>query len=195
MSVLHLSSGPWLTNDWDGSRVGIFFEHPDNNAERLADRPCFLSSFVPPPQTFLGHDGDDGAVHDAADDSPIPNTAGRSASDKLLAPNVTVFSLGILLVELCVGTCYADARDDSQQQQPLETPLSIINSRYEFAMRNLDKVYELAGVSYGDAAKKCIRFSFAGPDSHNIFEMETFRGIFYGQVVAPIQAVYNRLLI
>ncbi|ERS95331.1 hypothetical protein HMPREF1624_08209 [Sporothrix schenckii ATCC 58251] len=192
MSVLHLSSGPWLTNDWDGSRVGIFFEQPDNNAERLADRPCFFSSFAPLPQTFLGDEGDHG---DHGADGALPHAAGRSAYDKRLAPNITVFSLGILLVELCVGRCYADARDDAQQQQPLETPLSMTNARYDFAMSNLDKVYELAGASYGDAAKKCIRFSFPGPDSHNIFEMETFRGIFYRQVVAPIQAAYNRLLI
>ncbi|KAL1895592.1 hypothetical protein Sste5346_005061 [Sporothrix stenoceras] len=183
LSVLHLSGGPWLSKDWDGSCVGIFFEKVENNAERLADRPWFLYNSLPLPWTCLDDDGDNHEADDAADDDQVTNLVCQDDHEKLLVPNITVFALGILLVELCVGKSFAPG-----------TPVTAttIKARYEFAMSNLDKVYELAGDSYGDAAKKCIRFSFPGRDSHNIFEMEQFRTMFYRQVVAPIQAAYSK---
>ncbi|CAK7207456.1 hypothetical protein SEUCBS139899_010266 [Sporothrix eucalyptigena] len=135
---------------------------------------------------------DDGDVH-GADDGQVPSLVCQDDRDKFMAPNITVFALGILLVELCVGKPFAHAKAESQQQHEFSgTPATTVMSRYEFAMNNLDKVYELAGESYGDAAKKCIRFSFPGRDSQNIFDMQQFRATFYRQVVAPVQAAYSK---
>ena len=195
LAVLHLSKSPWLGDDWDGSRIGIFLEKPKNNAERLADRPCFLYDYFPLSLTVPGDEDD--LVHDASS-GPTPNAVDHDSYDKFATPNITVFSLGVLLVELCLGVSFAQVREDwlqrqqQQTQQPghVSTPAPTF-SRRQFALSNLEEVYKLAGDSYGDAAKRCIRFSFPGRDSHNNFDMEQFRRTFYQDVVAPVHAAYR----
>lgn len=186
-SVLHLSSGPWLGDDWDGRHVGIFLEKRANDGERFAEHPCFLYNLVTPPGTLPGSDGDG-----QGEASGLVRRGKLAEQDKQLVPNMTVFSLGILLVELCLGKSFTQSQQQQQQQHHPSTPT--ITGRYASAMSNLDEVYMLAGTSYGDAAKKCIRFCFPGQDSHNTFEMVKFRAMFYRDVVAPVQATYARML-
>lgn len=54
-------------------------------------------------------------------------------------------------------------------------------------MSKLEKVYDKAGDSYGDAAQRCVRFSFQGRDVSKDFNFEQFRHQFYDTVVAPVQ--------
>lgn len=177
MSVLHLGNGPWLSNDWVRRQVGIFLERRENDGDKFAERLCFLYASMDPATPLW-------TCLDGGGCDPIH----QNPDENLLVPNVIVFALGILLVELCLGKACTQLEEREQQQH------KVITDRYAMAVRRLDEVYALVGSSYGDAAKKCIKFCFPGKDTHNTFEMEKFRATFYRQVVAPVQATYSRFL-
>ncbi|GAW16185.1 hypothetical protein ANO14919_056080 [Xylariales sp. No.14919] len=105
--------------------------------------------------------------------SPLPEERSSSEFDELI-PNRAIFALGVILVELCM----IDLRSGSLIED------------YRTAVRRLDDVRRIAGSAYGDAAERCIKFSFPGRDLYKNFDMERFRKKFYDDVVAPVQAAY-----
>ncbi|KAI8632050.1 hypothetical protein F5Y19DRAFT_422953 [Xylariaceae sp. FL1651] len=105
--------------------------------------------------------------------SPIPQEHPSSEFDELI-PNKVIFALGVILVELCIMDW---------------KPGSLIED-YRTAVSRLDEVRRIAGSAYGDAAERCIKFSFPGRDMYKKFEVLEFRKQFYNDVVAPVQAAY-----
>lgn len=103
----------------------------------------------------------------------LPEEHPSSELDELI-PNRVIFALGVILVELCMM--------DSKRGSLIE--------EYRTAVSRLDEVRRIAGSAYGDAAERCIKFSFPGRDIHKKFDMSQFRRKFYEDVVAPVQATY-----
>jgi hypothetical protein len=105
--------------------------------------------------------------------TPLPEARPSSELDELI-PNRVIFALGVILVELCL----IDLKSGSLIED------------YRTAVSRLDEVRRIAGSAYGDAAERCIKFSFPGRDILKKFDMQQFRKQFYNDVVAPVQAVY-----
>ncbi|KAI1822192.1 hypothetical protein F4861DRAFT_515561 [Xylaria intraflava] len=91
-----------------------------------------------------------------------------------LIPNRVIFALGMILVKLCM----IDLKSGSLIRE------------YLTAVSRLDEVRRIAGCAYGDAAERCVKFSFPGRDVHKKFDVLQFRKQFYDDVVAPVQATY-----
>jgi hypothetical protein len=72
-----------------------------------------------------------------------------------MIPNRAIFNLGVILVELCT----MDLKSRS------------LIKDYWTAVSRLDDVRRIAGSAYGDAAERCIKFSFAGRDMYKRFDM------------------------
>ncbi|TGJ82728.1 hypothetical protein E0Z10_g6058 [Xylaria hypoxylon] len=85
-----------------------------------------------------------------------------------------IFALGVILVELCMIDLQSGSLIDD----------------YRTAVSRLDEVRRIAGSAYGDAAERCIKFSFPGRDMYKNFDVLQFRKKFYDDVVAPVQAAY-----
>ncbi|KGO69637.1 hypothetical protein PEX1_091460 [Penicillium expansum] len=162
-SVLHLSGSPWLGHHWDEKQANIFLEKNQGGREILSRYPCASYTFLPPtsPEQLVATDFDH------------------------LIPNKTVFTLGILLIELCINKSFAECRQTGESV----TPASLLDD-YKAALSKLNEVYRVAGDSYGYATERCVKFAFQGPDSYQDFTFSKFRQQFYDAVVAPVQATY-----
>lgn len=162
-SVLHLSGSPWLGNQWDDKQASIFLEKSQGDREILSRHPCALYIFSPP----------------TTPEEPPTNNF------KHLIPNIIVFSLGILLIELCINKSFTEIRHTDGNS----ISDSLLDD-YQTALSKLDEVYRLAGDSYGDAVARCVKSEFQGRDIYKNFEFAQFRQQFYDAVVAPVQATY-----
>jgi hypothetical protein len=162
-SVLHLSGSPWFGDHWDQKQVSIFVEKNQGGREVLSRHPCASYIFSSP----------------ATPEEPSTNDF------KHLIPNRAVFTLGILLVELCINKSFAEIRQASEGA----TPASLLDD-YQAALSNLDEVKRLAGDSYGYAAERCVKSSFQVQDRYKDFDFSQFRQQFHDAVVAPVQATY-----
>lgn len=160
-SVLHLSCSPWLTEHWDQTQMGFSLEKTQNGREVFSQHPC--ASYVFSPRT----------CHEEATTDEFNH----------LVPNRTIFALGILLIELCIG------EPVSKSRQGDGVPTTLVD-HYQSALSRLDEVHRHAGDSYGYATERCVKFSFEGRDLYNDFDFLRFRQQFYDVVVAPVQATY-----
>ncbi|KAJ5435680.1 hypothetical protein N7445_006565 [Penicillium cf. griseofulvum] len=162
-SVLHLSGSPWLGHHWDEKQASIFLERNQDGREIFSRYPCALYIFSPP----------------TSSEQPVANDL------NYLISNRTVFTLGILLIELCINKSFAESRQTDESV----TPISLLDD-YQAALSKLDEVYSLAGDSYGYAAERCVKFAFQGRDLYKDFSFSQFRQQFHNSVVAPVQATY-----
>jgi hypothetical protein len=163
-SVLHLGGSSWLCHRWEEEQTAIFVEKESGERERLSPYPC--TSF----------------------DFSCTTSPAESPTDDIndFIPNRTVCALGVLLVELCMNKTMAELND-----APLDEASTTFLDDFKTARNNLNEVYNLAGDLYGNAAKRCLIFSFEGRDDHNDFDFSQFRQQFYDTVVAPLQATYH----
>ncbi|KAJ2990939.1 hypothetical protein NUW58_g2714 [Xylaria curta] len=87
-----------------------------------------------------------------------PEERPSSELDELI-PNKVIFALGVLMVELCM----------------IELKPGSLIEDYRAAMSRLDEVRRIAGSAYGDAAERCVKFSFPGPNMYKNFSVLQFR--------------------
>lgn len=164
-SVLHLSGSPWLGDRWDEEQTNIFLERKQGDGEIFSRYPCASYRFLPP----------------TSPEQPVADDF------SYLIPNRTVFALGVLLIELCINRPFANIRQTSES---LTAALQL--DYYQDVVSKLEEVRLIAGDSYGDAAERCVKFTFPGRDLYKNFIFSQFRQQFYDGVVAPVQATYLR---
>ncbi|KAI1073615.1 hypothetical protein F5B20DRAFT_587100 [Whalleya microplaca] len=104
--------------------------------------------------------------------------------------NETLFTLGILLIELSLGISLEDLRKQKRGPSSARSP----SDDYEIANEHVQAVYNEVGRSDGDAVQRCIKCSFPGHDATHSFEFERFCLDFFTEVVVPIQATYEQML-
>jgi hypothetical protein len=101
--------------------------------------------------------------------------------------NPTIFSLGILLIEICLGHALSDLRtiEDCNTEAEIKEPN--LATDYATAIRLLDseKILVESGESYADAVRRCISCNF-GPTKTDL-EDNDFRQAVYSGVVAPLE--------
>jgi hypothetical protein len=173
-SVLHLSDSPWLGEGWDQDEIKFFVDENSLGLQLLSQYPSTAYAFHKP----------------TTQDAPLSLTT-RDFSH--LIPNKTIFTLGLILIELCLKTPFEELRqtlDDQTRGHAVSAP---ILDQYRTAVDRLDDVYYEASDLYGNAVQRCIKSSFQGPESTKRFNVEQFRVQFYNTVVAPVQATYRMM--
>jgi hypothetical protein len=165
-AILHFSCTPWLSDSWNTEQVKVFLESPASGREFLSQNHCISYLFE---------------THTTTSTLTM---AGPFNSNQIR--NHTLFSLGILLIELCINKPF----DEFRIHGPAGTAATSILDDFAIAESKLDEVYNQAGESYGYAVQRCLRCEFPGRDITKNFDFSTFRRHFYNNVVAPVQATY-----
>lgn len=119
------------------------------------------------------------------------------ASDPTLSAfirNRTLFTLGVILTELCLGRSFENLLADSSILIGTKLQNTASSFRdYDFLSILVDKVQLEVGEQYADAIRRCLRCPFDGRDDEQDLKLPQFRKNFFLGIVAPVQATYNRL--
>ena len=169
-SVLQLANSPWLSETFDCE--DILFVNLDG---KPSYDHVFVSKRMPErdqPRTPL---------------NPGENIHSGHAISGMIQ-NRTIFSLGVVLLELALGK-----RIRSLRKPPttgLHSPDEASGQRdilfdYQTALQHLDKVSPEMGTYYYDAVRRCIKFEFMHPTFD--LEDEEFRQEIYRKVVALLE--------
>ncbi|KAF4454297.1 hypothetical protein F53441_3171 [Fusarium austroafricanum] len=178
-AVLYLCGSPWLDSDWNGkSDLQLFQEdsRTSPSSSLQTDYPILQQLFKPVGQR-----------------SSTESTSLVADFQNSQIRNRTLFSLGILLIELCLNKTLDQLRRDIQAND-FAASLGVkspIPSDFEIANRLTESVYQEAGHSYGYAVQRCLRCEFPGRDVTKDFEFQSFRRDFFAGVVAPVQATFE----
>ena len=97
--------------------------------------------------------------------------------------NPTLFSLGILLIELCFGQPLELLRTSEDPLNTNGVPDTFTD--LSTANRLLDSVYSEAGNRYGDTTRRCIRCEF--DERYTTLDDDAFRQKFYDYVIALLE--------
>ncbi|KAH7174587.1 uncharacterized protein B0J16DRAFT_183258 [Fusarium flagelliforme] len=178
-AVLYLCGSPWLNDDWDGkNHLQLFLEEAQGTgpASLQADYPSISQLFKP--------------ISQGLSSEPMnPVTDFQNCQIR----NKTLFSLGILLIELCLNKTLDQLRRELQAND-FAASLDVLSpepSDFEVANRLTEDIYLEAGHSYGYAVQRCLRCEFPGRDVTKDFKFQPFRRHFFNGVVAPIQATFE----
>ena len=165
-AILYLSCTPWLNNPWERQQVNVFLESTNAGREKLSRNPCISYLF-----------------------ETQPTLSSLSSVDRFNSSQIrnrTLFSLGILLIELCINKPF----EEFQPRGPVGSTATTMSDDFRIAESKIDEVYNQAGDSYGYAVQRCLRCEFPGRDVTKSLDFSTFRRHFYNSVVAPVQATY-----
>ncbi|KAH7160731.1 hypothetical protein EDB81DRAFT_782864 [Dactylonectria macrodidyma] len=176
-TLLYLCESPWMDNQWSGKDQIYFFSEEASALQGLAEHPTFQYIF-----RSIGSIPKEG--------SSLSGETERFQSKQII--NKDLFSLGILLIELCLNTTFEQIRHESQTDDfstSLGIPSSVVDD-FEIATQQTDRIYLDAGDSYGYAVQRCLRCEFPGRDVTKSFDFRQFRQHFFTGVVAPVQATY-----
>lgn len=161
-ATLLLCDTPWLDHTWDKHGLCFF-------SENAAGLPLSKRCVSMIQGSALG---------------PNLTIAGNS---KRLVRNEATFSLGVLLIELCLDQSF----EDCKRAANIGTTATNIVDDYDFAQSLIENVFRQGGNSYGDAVQRCIEFAFPGRPTTRNFSDAAFREQFHHLVVAPIEAVLS----
>lgn len=163
-SVLQLYKTPWLTDDWSDNDV-YFVQRPGAPASSVYQHPFIYRKFST-----------------TAANQPSPPTPLTRSSIR----NQTLFTLGVLLIELLYGTSI------EEQQTPHDlncqgTPGAV----WCTAERLIDEEIALVGGQlYADAVRRCIRCDF-NKRSLSLDDQDFQQAVFDG-VVGPLEKTLQR---
>lgn len=173
-AVLFLSGTPWLEQSrLRKENIELYIEHLDSLGRMKPSSFCFSHMFESPHVVAL--DLQAGDVHQSEH-----------------IRHKTLFSLGILLIELALNTSFDTLRQEAQ----VGSSGGKISLADDYAIANEvieNQVLELeVGESYANAVQRCLQCQFLGRSSTHDFSHASFRRQFYAGVVAPVQATYDR---
>jgi hypothetical protein len=194
-AALYLCGTSWLGSDWNGKDdLQVFLQKhgQHNHAAALALYPSISHVFRP--------------VSSRSQESMPPPASAAVGFQTCQIPNRALFTLGILLLELCLGKTFEKIHQDAQAND--SSCLSLQNvaddavslaapppSEYNITIglmdRIIDEVYVREGDLYGDAIRRCLRCEFPGRDVMKDFNWKPFRKHFLDGVVAPMQALFE----
>jgi hypothetical protein len=148
-SVLQLHKTPWLNERFTKNDI-LFL----NSTSGPYVSRSFLSTPPPPPE------------------KTTPKTLP-------IVRNETIFALGVLLIELCLGHSLESLR----LEEDLSPDAKLTD--YMTARRLVSEVYDEGGGRYGDAVRRCIHCEFDQRKAS--LDVEGFRECFFRGVVVPLE--------
>jgi hypothetical protein len=145
LGILRFTSTPWLEETWSSSDIQ-FFELGENSGDILRKTPCFTTPLCQ--QKILGL-----------------NTAPKQNSPEVFIPNTTLFSLGVVLLELGYDAplhalqCEEDLREGKVTEY----------TKFLTAQRLGRKASQELGMRYGKIIQRCLRCDFGfGEDLESV---------------------------
>ena len=156
-SVLQLYKTPWLRDDWNKHDILI-----NDTGKVLYREQAYIS----------------GAFSATAME--------RMTQQKMMAHlvrNETLFALGLVLIELCLGQVMESMRTPEDPLDVDQKP-NILTDLYT-ANRLMEDVYNEGGRRYGDAVRRCIYCEF--DQRRTSLDDDKFRQAVYDGVVAPLE--------
>jgi hypothetical protein len=185
-AALHLCGTPWLGPDWNGKDdVQVFLQTQGQHHHRTAALVTHSGiSYVFKPES--------------PQETAIPASDAVRLQTRQIR-NRALFTLGILLVELCLGKTFEQIHRETQtiNLNPLPEKGDEVSStpppptEYDIATELIDEIYLKEGELYGDAIRRCLRCEFPGRDVTKDFIFQSFRKHFLNGVVAPVQATFE----
>jgi len=187
-AALYLCGTPWLGPEWNGKDdVQVFLQTQGQQHHRIA--------------ALVTHSG----ISYVFKPEPLQATVATPASDASgfqtrQIRNRSLLTLGILLVELCLGKTFEQIYRDVQtaNSDPLPESGEGISSstspaptEYDIATELIDEIHIREGEQYGNAVQRCLRCEFPGRDVTKDFTFQSFRKHFLDGVVAPVQATFE----
>lgn len=160
-STLQLHGTPWLPDGLSKDDVA-FLQHDE---KVLVDHP-----FVPKSMYLEGSS------------NPASTSIDRGNRFGLNVRNEAVFALGVLLIELCLGSPIEDLRQSSIE--PLHGNQGFVMD-FRSLDRLIDDVKEEAGLRYSDAVRRCIYCDFDQRKAS--LEDDNFHRAFYNGVVSTLE--------
>lgn len=154
-ALLLLYSTPWITSEWSGAEV--VFENFDRTASSYNLRPYISRRF---------------------------SAASKCSSNAVLSgknTQETLFRLGILLLELCIGESLDEHCLDIGKARTRETEFDIVSEWWQREAGTAE------GPEVAEIIRKCLFFKFQ-TDSKNLFDEDLRRAI-YNEVVQPLREV------
>jgi hypothetical protein len=177
-AVLLLSSTKWLSEDLSQNELQLLLNSSSAQGHRTL-QGVYVPFISGPPTASV---------------ASLPPSLATDTSLTLFTRNRTLFILGVMLIELCLGRSFENLKAD---------PTVLIGTRLQntpagFGDLDLvsilaDKVHMEAGEQYGNAVRRCLRCPFDGRDDEQNFTEPLFRKNFFFGIVAPVQVTYDRL--
>jgi hypothetical protein len=179
-AILHLSDSPWLQETLQDEDLCLFLEQGVGKPmQRLSDHPYISYRFQSP------------SFGTSSVTQAHQQTAVQFQNNQI--QNLMLYSLAIRLIELGLNKPFAGIRQEyyGTASSPQTIDVSDPLGDFEVAINQITELYLEAGMSYGNAVDRCLRFLFPGPPQGNTFEHSPFRRMFFDDVVAPIQAAFD----
>ena len=163
-AVLHFHSTPWMSKDWR-SRDIVFFGSKDFAQDSLGSP--FLKTSV---KTRSDEDNQQSVLTQIAEHpkNPYPRSPVR---------NQTLYSLGVMLIELAYDSPLQDLQIPEDEQGDLYT-------FYWTATRLADRLWRELGPKYADATKTCLYGGFGASIQFDVIEGQTR---FFDEVVHKLE--------
>ena len=163
-SVLQLHSTPWLTDSWTKRDI-LFLRASDESRRPLIEYPYISQSFP------------------LLKSNATPGSSDRNRSNPTEYDcRKYLFSLGVLLLELCFGEALEDQKFRKTYYGPNNEPNDLTDHCTALAWQK--KVQGECGDGLSDAIRRCIDCSF-GPKPD--FADKNFRAAVFAGVVEPVE--------
>lgn len=156
-SVLQLYRTPWLRENWDKHDILI----NDAGKGSYREQAYVSGSFT----------------------TPSAEHVTQQKTTFSIVRNETLFALGIVLIELCLGQALESMRSPEDPLDATQKPNVLTN--LSTSERLLESVYLEAGKRYGDAVRRCIYCEF--DQRRTTLDDDDFRQAVYDGVVAPLE--------
>ncbi|RYC64754.1 hypothetical protein CHU98_g1442 [Xylaria longipes] len=177
-AVLILCGTPWLEERWLGKEdITLLVDIPaqGNGFDRPKIYPSLSHIFTSQQETS----------------NKLPRNQYSDNHQQFQTRHKTLFTLGILLIELGLNKAFHQIRADTNTGGPIHE--TSVQDDYITAKQVIDsEELELElGESYANAVQRCIQCHFLGPESTQSFLHSRFRKQFFTGVVAPVQATFD----
>jgi hypothetical protein len=147
LGVLRFTSTPWLAETWSSNDIQ-FFELGENGEDVLSKTPCFTAPLYK--------------------QNPLGRNTSRELSLELFIPNTTLYSLGVVLLELGYDAPLQELQceDDFREGEVKEY------TRFRTAKRLGRNAPLELGSRYGQIIQRCLRCDFGVGDNLESVELQ-----------------------
>lgn len=162
-TLLHLYNTPWLTDNWTRNDIYLL----KGWSEKPLAKNIYVSKTFPSPKR----------------DVPL-----ETDPDLPLLRNVSVFNLGLALLELTFG----HPIEYYENEKDLRNGVRTVMTNRLTAERLIGKIEMYEGKRYSDVVYRCIHCDFGSRVTS--FENDEFRQNFYSGVVVPLEKILDDFL-
>ncbi|TAQ89816.1 hypothetical protein B7494_g1857 [Chlorociboria aeruginascens] len=192
-AVLHLCDSPWLGKNLNEDDIQFFLEGQTGAASKCLSSNPYLSCSFSSPTTNTGSSYiapiSLTTTPSSPTDPPIASQSSKFGSNQIR--NTMLFTFSIRLIELGLNRSFTQLRQEYTTPRSQPATNATVVGDFKIAEDQIRELYLDPGKIYANAADRCLKFLFPGPEDMNTFEHSSFRSTFFADVVAPIQATFD----